>query len=245
MFDSLSVWGDDSRVLLYSKEGERALRRGKWKQGNAARQATKIFYRYRKTSGETGILIRFTEPGDIRGTGLLTLDRADGESSQWIYLPALQRVQRIDAGRKGGRFVNSDYYYEDLRDRKFSRDSHRILGRETLEGASCMLLESVPVEAGDSVYAKRLIWVESDTLLPLRIDFFEKRQDQPAKRWLATRRERIQGYWTVMDSTLTDLENGHQTRLSVDKIAYDRRLPAHLFSSRTLEDEHAEAAFRP
>ena len=189
--------------------------------------------------------IRFAEPGDIRGTGLLTVDRADGESSQWIYLPALQRVQRIDAARKGGRFVNSDYYYEDLRDRKFSRDSNRILGREPLDGANCMLLESVPVEVGDSVYTKRLVWVESGTLLPLRIDFFEKRQSQPAKRWLATRREQIQGYWTVMDSTLTDLENGHQTRLRVDKIVYDRRLPAHLFSPQALEDERAEAAFRP
>jgi hypothetical protein len=48
-----------------------------------------------------------------------------------------------------------------------------------------------------------------------------------------------------MDSTLTDLSSGHQTRLTVEQILYDRRLPARLFSTQTLEDESAEDDYRP
>lgn len=157
----------------------------------------------------------------------------------------MERVRRISSSRQGGQFVNSDYYYEDLRDRKVSRDEHRIVGRETVGGIACEILESVPAESGSSVYLKRLTWVDRATFLPMRVDYFEKRDDQPSKRWLLLKRERVQGYWTVLDSTLTDLSSGHQTRLIVEKILYDRKLPARLFSSQALEDESVEEDYRP
>jgi hypothetical protein len=214
-------------------------------KGRSPRVRKMIFYRLDKKAGEVSSLIRFTEPADIEGTGLLTLDHAAADSDQWIYLPAMDRVRRIDSSRKGGRFVNSDYYYEDLRDRKVDKDKNHIIGRETVAGVACEVLESVPAEPGNSVYVKRVSWIDPITLLPMRVDFYEKREDQPSKRLLVTKREKVQDYWTVMDSMLTDLENGHQTRLTVDRMVYDRKLPARLFSTQVLEDESAEKEYRP
>lgn len=214
-------------------------------RGHSPRVRKMVAYRQERRSGEVAQLIRFTEPADIEGTGLLTLDRASGESDQWIYLPAMDRVRRISSSRQGGKFVNSDFYYEDLRDRKVSQDEHRIVGRETIQGVVCDVLESVPVDSGNSVYVKRLAWVDRSTLLPMRVDFFEKRDDQPSKRWQFTKRERVQGYWTVLDSTLMDLASGHQTRLTVDRMLYDRRLPARLFTTQALEDESVDEEYRP
>lgn len=213
--------------------------------GRSPRVRTMILYRLSGAGGEVSTLIRFTDPADIEGTGLLTLDAADGASNQWIYLPALQRVRRVDSSRKGGRFVNSDYYYEDLRDRKPSMDAHRVLGRERIDGVDCEVLESVPVDAGNSVYRRRVSWIDPASLLPLRVDFFEKDADTPSKRLLVLKRERLQGYWTVLESTLTDLGSGHQTRLTANRVLYDRGLPARLFSSQALEEERTEKEFRP
>lgn len=214
-------------------------------KGHSPRVRQLITYRLEKKRGEVAALIRFTEPGDIAGTGLLTLDHATGDTDQWIYLPAMERVRRISASRKGGRFVGSDFYYEDLRDRKVSQDQHRIIGRESLNGVPCEIIESIPTDADNSVYAKRVSWVDSVRQLALRVDFYEKGLEQPSKRWLLKKLEKIQGYWTVLDAVVTDLESGHQTRLAVEKILYDRRLPQQLFSSRTLEDESLEEDYRP
>lgn len=214
-------------------------------EGREARERSMVLYRASATDGEVSTLIRFTEPADIAGTGLLTLDAADGESNQWIYLPAMQRVRRVDSNRKGGRFVNSDYYFEDLRDRKPTMDTHRVIGQETIAGVACEVLESVPVEAGNSVYLRRVSWIDPVSLLPLRVDFFEKDAEQPSKRLEVVVRDQVQGYWTVMDSTMSDLRSGHRTRLVVERIAYDRGLPARLFSSKALEDERGEKEFRP
>ena len=204
-----------------------------------------LLYRLDQKADEVSTLIRFTDPADIEGTGLLTLDHASADSDQWIYLPALERTRRIDSNRKGGRFVNSDYYYEDLRDRQVNKDQHRIIGREELAGVTCEMLESIPTDASNSVYTKRISWIDPATLLPMRVDFFEKRQDQPSKRLLVVKREKVQGYWTVMDSTLTTLSNGHQTRLTLERTQYDRGLPARLFTNQVLEDESAEEDYRP
>ena len=214
-------------------------------EGRSPRVRSMVLYRLSGEGGEVSTLIRFTEPADIAGTGLLTLDAADGESNQWIYLPAMQRVRRVDSNRKGGRFVNSDYYFEDLRDRKPTMDTHRLIGQETIDGVACDVLESVPVEAGNSVYLRRVSWIDRVSLLPLRVDFFEKDAEQPSKRLEVVVRDQVQGYWTVMDSTMSDLRSGHRTRLVVERIAYDRGLPTRLFSSKALEDERGEKEFRP
>lgn len=253
LFLAASAWadaaGDQLAQRVYDrpsgKDATSALTMTLTEKGRNPRIRKMITYRKDDRANEVATLIRFTEPADIEGTGLLTIDLADGDSNQWIYLPAMERVRRIDSNRKGGRFVNSDYYYEDLRDRKVTMDTHRVIGRENLGGVACEVLESIPVKPGNSVYSKRISWIDTTTLLPLRIDFFEKREDQPSKRLLVTKREKIQAYWTVLDSTLTDLGNEHQTRLSVEKVLYDRRLPARLFTTQLLEDESAEEAYRP
>lgn len=203
-------------------------------------------YVYRRDAGEDAVqsLIRFVSPPDIEGTGLLTLDHPGEETDQWIYLPALDRSRRISSSRKGGRFVGSDLYYEDLRNRPVDQDTHRLLGTETLMGVEAQVLESVPVDPDNSVYGKRVSWIHPQTLLPLRVDFYDK-AGEPIKRSVVHRMEKVQGYWTIMDSTMTDLETGHRTRLEVGRIAYDRNLPAELFSREVLEDPARERAYRP
>lgn len=214
-------------------------------KGRAPRERKMLVYRLDKKAGEVASLIRFLEPADIEGTGLLTLDKADGDSNQWVYLPAMERVRKIDSGRKGGSFVNSDYFYEDLRDRKVAQDEHRVIGKETIAGVECDILESIPVEAGNSVYTKRLSWIDPISALPMQVEFFGRNQAQPDKRLQILKREKVRGYWTALDSVMSNLKTGHQTRLTVEKMLYDRRLPAKLFSTQTLEDESAEEEFRP
>lgn len=214
-------------------------------KGHAPRIREIVTYRLDKSGGETANLIRFLDPEDIAGTGLLSIDRADGSSDQWLYLPALDRVRRISSDRKGGRFVGSDLYFEDLQERKPSRDRHRLLGRQNENGILCEVLESVPLDPRDSVYAKRISWIDPATAIPQRIDYFGKDPNAPAKRWLLRAKKRNQGYWTLTDSRMIDLENGHETRMVVDAALYDQKLPAKLFTSQALADESLESEYRP
>jgi len=214
-------------------------------KGHAPRIRELVTYRLEKSKGETANLIRFIEPEDIAGTGLLSIDKADGKSEQWLYLPALDRVRRISGDRKGGRFVGSDLYYEDLQERKPAEDRHRLIGSESISGVACEILESVPVDPDNSIYRKRVSWIDPATYLPMRVDSYEKDDSSPSKRWWLVAKKKTQGYWTIVDSRMIDLASGHETRLLIDTAVYDRKLPATLFSSQTLADESLESEYRP
>lgn len=213
-------------------------------KGYAPRERGMFVYRLKKAPGVVWSLIRFKSPPSIDGTGLLTKDKVGVESEQWVYLPALDRVRRISSSHKGGRFVGSDFYYEDLRDRPVSMDEHRIMGKGTIDGVACDVLESIPVNSDNSVYSKRISWIDPKTYIPLRVDFYEG-GPQPSKRLLVRRIENIQGYDTVVASTMTDLRSGHKTRIITQVITYKQKLPDTLFSRRALSDPEFEARFRP
>jgi hypothetical protein len=229
-------------------DGRDAAMRGRMiltEKGYPPRKRAMYSYRLDREAGEVWSLVRFTAPADIADTGLLTKDYPGDKSDQWVYLPALKRARRVPATRKGGRFVGSDLYYEDIQDREVAMDRHRLLGEEVVAGVDTLVLESVPLRVSSSVYAKRLSWIHPRTLVPLRIDFFSPGRDAPMKRLTVHRIDKIQGYWTVMDSTMSDLTSGHRTRVVVDAIVYDRGLAEGLFSRRALEDPSGERRFRP
>jgi hypothetical protein len=190
-------------------------------KGRAPRIREIVTYRLDRSGGETANLNRFLDPEDIAGTGLLSIDKADGNTGQWLYLPALDRVRRI------------------------SSDRHRLLGRQTENGIFCEVLESVPTDPKDSAYSTRISWIDPATAIPQRVDYFEKDAGNPSKRWLLRSKQRNQGYWTLTDSRMIDLARGHETRMVVDVALYDKKLPSKPFTAQALADESLELEHRP
>ena len=214
-------------------------------KGHSPRLRNLFTYAMDRGKGERWSLTRFTKPADIAGTGLLTKDYPGGDSDQKLYLPALDKVRRIVSSRKGGRFVGSDLYYEDLQDREVDMDHHRLAGKGKAGGQMCDILVSTPVDPGNSVYSKRISWIHPKTLIPLRVDYYKKGQKKPIKRLTVRKLKKIQGYWTVLDSTMHDLKTGHKTRIATKAIKYDQGIPATLFTDQALADDSREKRFRP
>lgn len=214
-------------------------------KGRSPRQRTMYTMAADRGKGERWSLTRFTSPADIDGVGLLTKDYPGDNNDQWLYLPALDRVRRVSSGRKGGRFVGSDLFFEDLRDREVEMDEHRLLGDEMLGKLKVKVLESVPVDADNSVYTKRVSYIHPGTLIALRVDLYQRHSDKPVKRLNVKRIKKIQGFWTILDSTMEDLESGHTTQIALSKVKYNQGIPDHLFTSQSLSDANAEARYRP
>lgn len=214
--------------------------------GPGRRERVRESYEYRLDGdpGESWNLIRFTSPRNIADTALLIHNHPGGDVDQWLYLPAAQRERRISGENRGGSFVQSELYFEDLENREPDEDKHRIVGIETLEGVEVTVLESIPVDSGNSVYGKRVSWVHEDTLIPLRIDLY-KGGEEPVKRMEVQEILEVQGYWTVMRSTMMDLDSGRVTVLEVEDIVYDTDLPRDLFTTRGLADPERARPYRP
>ena len=236
--------GTELAQAVYDRpDGRNAYSRGLMvliEKGHKPRVRKMYTFREDRENGDIASLIRFEKPADIKNTGLLTIDYdSDKDTDQWIYLPAIKKARRIASSRKGGHFVGSDILYEDLRDRKVSADNHRLLGDENVNGVKTLKLESIPVDPENSVYTKKISWVHPESLVALRIDFYQG-GSKPSKRTLVKKLEKKQGFWTIMNSVVIDLRTQHETHLRMDDIVYDQKIPSELFSLRYLEDPQRE-----
>ncbi|WP_163834612.1 outer membrane lipoprotein-sorting protein [Spartinivicinus ruber] len=214
-------------------------------QGHKPRVRGMFSYGKDKSYSDVWSLIRFTSPKDIANTGLLTLDSEAKDSEQWVYLPGLDRVRRISSSRKGGRFVGSDIFYEDLQNRLYTKDNHKILGKEKVNKLNAIILESTPKKADDSAYSKKISWIHESSLIALKVDYYQDGSAKPMKRLMVNKINKVQGYWTVLESTVTDLESGHKTIMKVKNILYDQGLVDDMFTVQVLEDPVREVTYRP
>ena len=119
-------------------------------------------------------IIEFESPADVRGTKLLTHTMKTSKNKQWLYLPSIKRVKRINSRNQAVSFMGSEFYYEDLASQEVEKYKHTFLRSETFQGRSCFLLERVPNEK-HSGYQKLHVWLDREYYAPLKIDYFDRK----------------------------------------------------------------------
>ena len=76
----------------------------------------------------------FDKPADVKGTAFLTFSHAIKPDEQWLYLPALKRVKRINSKNKSGPFMGSEFAYEDIASQEVEKYTYKYLRDESLNG---------------------------------------------------------------------------------------------------------------
>ncbi|HSA31943.1 MAG TPA: outer membrane lipoprotein-sorting protein [Candidatus Omnitrophota bacterium] len=201
------------------------------KKGNERPRTLVLFARDEGPLAKT--YLEFLTPEDIKATKFLSMEQAQGDDIQYLYLPALGRARRIVSSQKNLRFVNTDYTYEDMQRRKPSEDEHQILREEIYNGRPCYVLESVPVSA-NSQYGRRVSWVDKFSLVALHTDFYDKK-GRLVKVFEVLSMKVVDGFWTVIKSRMEDLEEAHQTLMTVTEVRYDQGIEGAKFELRALE----------
>lgn len=185
-------------------------------------------------NGARSTLLRFISPADIQGTGFLAVEEGQGETAQFLYLPALNRTRRIVAGQKSRSFVNTDFTYEDMERRPVEDSEHTIVGEESLNNVRCWIMESRPKTGTNSQYTMVRSWVAQDMLVPLRADFFAG-GEKPIKRFSVLQLEHIQNIWTETRVIMEDLTSSHKTALETTGIQYNTGISDSMFTQQALE----------
>ncbi len=175
-------------------------------------------------------LIRFSEPSDVRDTSYLTWSYKDihKNDDMWIYMPATSLVRRISGGGKKGSFMRSDFANEDVAKREVDDDRHTLLRKEDLYGASCFVVEMIPVKPEATNYSKRITWIRKDIWLPARVDFYDK-TGTLFKRLLYGGFKQVQGIWTPTRQSMKSLSRNSETLLETREIQYETGLSDEVF----------------
>ncbi len=136
----------------------------------------------------------FDAPRDVKGTAMLTWSHGVKPDDQWLYLPALKRVKRINSRNKSGPFMGSEFAYEDLGSQEVEKYHHRWLRDEPCgEGLQCWVLEQRP-QYKYSGYTRRLVWIDKQHFRPMKVEFYD-RKNSLLKTLTYHDYRRYEGHW--------------------------------------------------
>jgi outer membrane lipoprotein-sorting protein len=180
--------------------------------------------------------IEFTAPADIEGTKFLSLENAEGDDTQYLYLPELGRGRRIVSSQKNLRFVNTDFSYEDVQRRRPDKDNHRLLKETLYSGLDCAVIESKPKESENSQYSKRITWLDKKSLVAVKVEFYNQRNEL-SKILKVNKLGQKSGIWTTLETRMEDLEENHETLMKIKEVTYNQGLSDDIFSLRKLEED--------
>ncbi|MDW7682196.1 MAG: outer membrane lipoprotein-sorting protein, partial [bacterium] len=177
----------------------------------------------------------FLEPADVRNTSFMnwSYTEAGKDDDQWIYLPALKKVKRISSDSKSDYFMGSDFTYDDLGDRHPDEDTHKLLRTEKIGDEECYVVESIPKEE-DYMYSRTLTWVIKDKWIGLKKEFYDEDGDL-LKILTINKYEKINDYWTILDTEMKNVQRDHKTLMQLANIKYDTNISEQQFTERMMK----------
>lgn len=215
--------GNDERsettMTLLTKQGEKRIRKME-------------MLRLGKASAKK-VLIHFLEPADVRGVGFMVWRHKGKDDERWLYLPSLKMVRRIAAADKRGSFVGSDFVYEDVAGRDADQDNHTLIRSEKINDQDGFVVESVPKDPKSAEYSKKISWVRKDNFVVIKETYTDK-QGKELKQFAVDKLEQIQGIWTILQMTMRNVQTGHYTIVTWDKVKYNTGLSDDNFTERYL-----------
>ena len=184
------------------------------------------------------ILIRFLEPADVKGVGLLTIEHTERDDDQWLYLPALKKVRRISSSDQGDSFMGTDFTYEDIRSEKLDKHEYNVTGSETVDGHECYILEALPAteeQIKDSGYSKRIIWMRKDIFLIVKAEYYNKKGELFKTEVRGDIVEAAPNLYRPNLMKMNNLKTGHSTTITFDERKMNSGIEDGLFTERKLK----------
>jgi hypothetical protein len=200
----------------------------------------KIYWR-RSEDGRNQARLLFSEPDDMRGAGLLVLER-EGTNDMFMYLPEFKRVRRVTGHMMSGSMFGTDFTYEQIeRLQGLAKDAEvKRLPDQTGDASPLYVIEARPLQkpGEESELEKVVSFVAKDSCVLMKVEFYES-GEQPT-HVLVTDPERITreaSGFVPRRVVMKDIRKGSETELVVDAIEIDKPLAAKHFSQSALESE--------
>lgn len=204
------------------------------------RERKKLFFILRRNSngevettpenaGPQKFYVYFLLPPDERQTVFMVHKLIDRDDDRWLYLPALDLVKQISSTEKRTSFVGSNFFYEDVSGRSLDADTHEL--EKTTE--NYYVLKNTPKDPASVEFAYFRMYVHRDTFITVSVEYFDKNGEK-YRTYTADKVDTIEGFPTVMQSTMKDLRSGGETTLNYLAVNYNVGIPDEIFTERYL-----------
>ena len=210
---------------------------------NSSQPIKKLFYMLRldkKDGGEQMFFTYFIKPTDIQRTTFLVHKKVNEDDYRRLYIPASDKVLPIAGSRKQDPFMGSDFSYEDVSGRHYSKDNHKLLKEEKLNDEDVYVTESVPKVKEDKIKSIKA-WISKKDLIPLKVEY-TNHDNKVYRRYTSAAIVDIQGFKTITKRVMESPLEKTKTEMLINpkKTQYNVGLKETLFTERSLKNPPME-----
>ncbi|MDE0026197.1 MAG: outer membrane lipoprotein-sorting protein [Spirochaetaceae bacterium] len=193
------------------------------------------FYQKRRSDQREDRLFVFTYPPDVRDMALLVHSQMEsGDDSMWIYLPAVERVKRVDLGASGGgTILGSDFTFRDLVSRDHSEYVFEFLPSDDDDRYVLDVRGRTPELQRTFGYSREEHTIRKENLQLERILFFDLAGD-PLKELIVEDEHEADGYAFPSLVRMLNHQTGHVSRLTLEEMSFTDEIPDRFFTQRAL-----------
>jgi outer membrane lipoprotein-sorting protein len=112
--------------------------------------------------------MEYLEPARDKGTKMLK-----NANDLWMYLPSVEKTQKISGHMLRQSMMGSDMSYEDMMQAAGWRKLYTgtVTGEDTIDGHKCWKLD-LQANSAEVSYPRRTVWVDEATNIPLRQELY-------------------------------------------------------------------------
>ncbi|MGI9305644.1 MAG: outer membrane lipoprotein-sorting protein [Gammaproteobacteria bacterium] len=176
----------------------------------------------------------FDRPRDVKGTAQLTFSHGLEPDDQWLYLPALKRVKRINSKNKSGPFMGSEFAFEDLGSQEVEKYKYKYLREEACgDGWECHVMERYP-QYEHSGYTRQIVWIDKAEYRAVKAQFYDRKDALLKTLEWSGYQEYIGRYWRADEMFMQNHQNGKSTLLQWSSYTFKTGLSDKDFNANTL-----------
>jgi len=193
---------------------------------------TRVYSMLTHGRGDADSAIEYTEPARDKGTRMLKLG-----DQLWLYLPSVDRTQRISGHMLRQGMMGSDLSYEDMMSSVQLRDSYEasVRGEGEVDGRPCWELEMIATDES-LAYPRRVSFIDKEHFIPLRQELYAL-SGMLLKTWAMKEIEQFEGgrwFPTVMEVE-DHVKKASRTTIEFVDLEFGVDLEEEVFSMRWLE----------
>ena len=185
--------------------------------------------------GNGKTLVRFTDPPDLRGVTLLSINEPGSPDRQWIYTPATERVRSVSPRERSERFAGSDFTYEDIAEHELDDFTYQLLPDEdVIENHKTYKILATPASPDRSQYKFIYYWVAQDVPCILHAQMYDP-DGREVREMHASGLKKEKDIWGARKTEMRSLVDGTKSVLTIDEVHLNTGLDAARFTPEALE----------
>lgn len=190
--------------------------------GSTEKRTLKIW-----TAGKDKRVVKFIAPVSVNNVGVLAL----GDDEMYVYLPAYQKVRRIQGNMRDSDFQGTDFSYREMGSYNYTKDYEASVQKDEKD---FVILNLAKKNGSDAPYDRLVMTVDKGNYLPKSIEMYSG--DVKKKVLTVLDSAKKGAYWTFQSIRMENLPAKHFTEVTMKDIQFDGNIEGKgVFTQRFLK----------